>query len=225
MGRTIVVGDVHGCLAELQDLLEVVAFADEDRLVFVGDLVAKGPNSRGVVRLAMNLGADAVLGNHECKVLCIRGEKGDWTGGKVPEFRKEQRDVAASFDEEQVAWMSLLPTLLRLPEHNALVVHGGLNPAIALDKQSLTVATTTRSILDDGTPSKDGHSGRPWASLWKGPDEVIFGHDAAKGLQRYQFAVGLDTGCVYGGELSAYLLPERSIVSVPARRDYCQVGS
>ena len=75
---------------------------------------------------------------------------------------------------------------------------------------------TIRSIKADGTPSKRV-DGEPWASLWPGPELVVFGHDAVRGLQMYEHAVGLDTGCVYGGRLSGYLLPERRLVQVDAR--------
>jgi hypothetical protein len=77
-----------------------------------------------------------------------------------------------------------------------------------------------RTIRPDGTGSRAPNDGVLWGSLWPGPETVVFGHHARAGLQEHPFAIGLDTGCVYGGRLTAYLLPERRFVSVPARRAY-----
>src|SRR5579883_3083407 len=75
MGRTVIVGDVHGCAAELDALLVRVAFSLGDRLVFVGDLIARGPDSLGVLDIARRTGAVLVRGNHEEKILRWRAEK------------------------------------------------------------------------------------------------------------------------------------------------------
>src|SRR5204863_3459965 len=75
MGRTIIVGDVHGCRDELDALLDKVAFTMGDRLVFVGDLIARGPDSLGVLDIARHTGAEIVRGNHEEKLLAWRAKK------------------------------------------------------------------------------------------------------------------------------------------------------
>eukprot|EP00984_Skeletonema_dohrnii_P030368 scaffold21771_cov100-Skeletonema_dohrnii-CCMP3373.AAC.1 len=79
-----------------------------------------------------------------------------------------------------------------------------------------------RSILPDGTVTSKFFNNWPWARLWDGPQTVFFGHDADRGLQQYEHAIGLDTGCVYGGKLTACILPERRLVSVNAKREYFQ---
>jgi hypothetical protein len=103
-------------------------------------------------------------------------------------------------------------------------VHAGLVPEQPLEDQDPFDLMNMRSILDDGSASRSYEEGTPWASLWTGPRLVVFGHDAVRGLQTREFAVGLDTGCVYGGWLTGLWLPERDLVSVPARATYATPG-
>src|SRR5690242_20164090 len=99
MGRTVIVGDVHGCSLELRGLLDRVAFTSGDRLVFVGDLIARGPDSRGVLDVARTTGAVIVRGNHEQKLIAWRAERGAWLRGeaeaKAP-IGRMHRDIARS---------------------------------------------------------------------------------------------------------------------------------
>jgi predicted phosphodiesterase len=212
--RTLIVGDVHGCLDELLALLLSAGRTSHDRVVLVGDLCAKGPNSAGVVRWAREAQADAVLGNHDAHVL--RAVHGDARVGS------HHRAVADALGADDVAWLESRPLYLRLDgahEGRHVVVHGGLVPGIPLEQQTREHLLNLRSITAEGEPSKR-IDGAPWASLWRGPEHVVFGHDAVRGLQRHPFATGLDTGCVYGRELTALVLPAGELVSVPALRAY-----
>ncbi len=220
--RTLIVGDVHGCREELEDLLRESGWEEGDQLVFVGDLVAKGPDSRGVVRLSRKLEARAVRGNHDQH--CLRWWDAKQLGGPLPELRDAHQVVADQLEEEDWIWLAAHPLWLELPEHDALVVHAGLLPDLPLEDQDPDDLMNMRSILDDGTASSDYDEGEPWASLWPGPRLVLFGHDAIRGLQRYPHAFGLDTGCVYGGWLTGLWLPGRDLVSVPARATWAQPG-
>lgn len=227
MDSTLVIGDVHGCREELEALLATAEWSPAKPLVFAGDLVAKGPDSPGVVALAREWGARAVLGNHDAHVLRAR----DVRAGKRPPgdrpLKPEHRRVLESLSPEDFAYLDSLPLYLRLgPERpgdpDTLVVHAGFVPGVPFDEQRPEDLMNLRSIRDDGTPSKK-LDGRPWASVWSGPERVIFGHDAVRGLQLYPFATGLDTGCVYGKQLTGIILPERRLVSVPARRVYVPI--
>lgn len=220
--RTLVIGDVHGCIDEVGDLLRACGHTPDDRVVFVGDLVAKGPDSRAVVSLARELGALAVRGNHDERLL--RWWRAGATAEGLAAMRPAHRRVAESLDAVDFQWLDSLPAWLRLPEENALVVHGGFVPGVPLEAQEIDFLLNLRSITPEGKPSKRIEDGRAWASLWSGPEHVYFGHDAVRGLQIHPFATGLDTGCVYGGRLTAMVLPERRLVSVPARKVWSPPG-
>jgi hypothetical protein len=219
--RTVIVGDVHGCLDELQELVGRCGDPRDTRYVMVGDVVAKGPDSRGVIAWARAANADAVLGNHDAAVLRARDRTMD------PAPKAHHAAVAAALDDDDWAWLEARPLWLGLDggddphpgPKSHLVVHGGLVPGVPLAEQERHMLMNLRSITTDGLPTQK-LEGSPWASLWKGPPHVVFGHDAVRGLQRQRWATGLDTGCVYGGALTALVLPKGELVSVPAHRAY-----
>ena len=235
--RTVIVGDVHGCLDELRDLFRACSVDwGADRVILVGDLVAKGPDSQGVLQLARERRLEAVLGNHDLKVLSYApdathpGDKDkdkDKDGAKSRDKGELPRNhalVARSLGPDDWSTLGRLPLYVDLPDLNTVVVHAGLVVGLPLASQPRDLVTNMRSIRPDGLPSKRVDAGVPWASTWPGPRHVVFGHDAVRGLQRHPFATGLDTGCVYGGSLTALILPERRLVSVPARRRYVGIG-
>ncbi|HVV15766.1 MAG TPA: metallophosphoesterase [Polyangia bacterium] len=216
--RTIIIGDVHGCLDELLTLVRLARREPDDRIVLVGDLVVKGPDSAGVVAWARESGVAAVLGNHDAHVL--RAVAGD------PDVRAPHRAVAEELSGADVDWLRARPLWLPVGDFGGVrhvVVHGGFVPGVPLDDQERDVVLNLRSITPKGKPSKK-QDGTPWAALWPGPEHVVFGHDAVRGLQRHPFATGLDTGCVYGKQLTALVLPEGQLVSVPAARAYAAMS-
>ena len=126
--------------------------------------------------------------------------------------------------------------MLSLPEHGLLVVHAGVDPSrppVACDEETLL---TARSVGDDGKISRK-LGGVPWARLWRGPTQIVFGHDARRNLQLEAFATGLDTGCCYGRQLTSLVLDDgervpadpqeraRRLRWVPAREAWCPMGS
>eukprot|EP01033_Poteriospumella_lacustris_P008777 gene8777-6314_t len=194
--RVIAIGDVHGCIEELIDLLRAVELRPGDAVVFLGDLVTKGPQSERVIRLAMDIGAVAVRGNHDEEV--------------CREYRKL---------EQQQAAMVNLPYLIRSNDLGAAFVHAGVHPQKPLLYQEKHVLLTIRS-LDNGVATPRCLVTQPWAADWRGPLTIYYGHDAVRGFQRYPHAVCTDTGCVYGGNLTAVIFPDETVVAVPARRTY-----
>jgi hypothetical protein len=198
--RTIIVGDVHGCRIELEALLDRVGFSCGDRLVFVGDLIARGPDSLGVLDVVRRTGAVVVRGNHEQKLLDARSG--------LSTLPKTHRDVALAL--RPVDWSLLESSRLwcDLPEHEVRVIHAGLDPRIPFPKQKPMTLMAIRTVQDE-----------LWGALYKGPPHVVFGHNAPTGLQIHRWATGLDSGCVYGGALTAMVLdPKQKVPASYAQR-------
>ncbi|MCC6214091.1 MAG: metallophosphoesterase [Polyangiaceae bacterium] len=232
MARTLIVGDVHGCSRELADLLDQAAFGADDRLVLVGDLVARGPDSAGVLALARRAGALGVRGNHELRLLEARAAR--LRGERGPRLGPSQEALLGELTDEDWAQLEALPLWLELDEHEARVVHAGLVPGVPVEEQDPWVLTRIRGFEDDGAPTSKLRA-KSWAERWRGSPHVVFGHNAIAGLQLHSHATGLDTGCVYGGRLTALVLPHGArvprkadradaLVSVRARRVYAPLG-
>jgi hypothetical protein len=216
VARTILIGDVHGCAFELSELLERVAPTADDRVVFVGDLVARGPDSRGVLRIVRELGALCVRGNHEEKLLA--GRHARRIGSSKPKLTASHAALVETLDDEEWAQLEALPLWLDLSAQGLRVVHAGIVPGHSLEAQDPWMLTHIRSIDDDGTPS--ARWGHPWGALYGGPEHIVFGHNAQRVPQFHPFATGIDTACVYGGELTALVLPDGAPIPAPeSRRD------
>ncbi len=217
MGRNIVIGDVHGCLAELIDLLAKLAPARDDQLIFLGDLVNRGPDSHGVVSLVRSLpNALSLLGNHEQRLLQYRKER-------EPKILKDYDwETVRQLDEQDWKYLQGMKLTYSLPEFQTVCVHGGFLPNLPWDKQGADIVTRIQVIDNEGNPRKrtEAPMGRDWADEWEGPPFVVYGHSPRPDVHRRPWSLGLDTGCVYGGYLSACILPEREIVQVAAHAKY-----
>ncbi|MBB2922391.1 polynucleotide kinase-phosphatase [Cellulomonas cellasea] len=232
-----VVGDVHGCRAELEELLGRLGYVVEHdaegrpvdavhpqgrRAVFVGDLVDRGPDSPGVLRLVMGMvGAGhalAVPGNHENKLVRALDGRQVQTShglaetlaqleGETPEFRAEVR----AFCDGLVAHLVL--------DGGALVVaHAGLkeafhNRASGRVRSFALYGETTGETDEFGLPVR-----YPWAEDYRGRATVLYGHTPAPVPTWVNNTLCLDTGCVFGGALTALRYPERELVQVPAQQ-------
>jgi hypothetical protein len=233
--RTIILGDVHGCREELCTLLDRVAFASGDRLVFVGDLLARGPDSLGVLDVVRTTGAIVVRGNHEQKLLDWRDARLAWMTGTARPARgpkgvlgRMHRAVARALRPVDWSILDTTPLHLDLPEHQLRVVHAGIDPSVPFERQHAATLMRIRTVRAPELPR--GKREVLWGSRYAGPPHVVFGHHAAPGLQLHPWATGLDTGCVYGGRLTALVLAEgqkvpraydarrKLLVSEPARR-------
>jgi hypothetical protein len=225
VGRTIIVGDVHGCADELDALLARVRVAPGDSLVFVGDLVARGPDSRRVLATTRRLGARAVRGNHEHKLLAHRMDPRGVKLGAAHAL------VARELDDEDWRALEAAPLWVDLDEHAARVVHAGVVPGTPIARTPVEALLKMRTLDARGRWSDEPDAGALWGETYAGPPHVVFGHNARQEPQLHRWATGLDTGCVYGGALTAMVLDagepvprgdaaRAKLVSVPARKKY-----
>lgn len=233
-GRKIFVGDIQGCREELERLLEVLKFdPSTDALEPVGDFVNRGPDSLGALRLLKSLNAGGVLGNHDLHLLAAR--RGERTLKPTDTLTQV---LEAPDCDELLAWLREKPFIKAWP--GILLVHAGLSPAwkdpvaelSGLDPEAphpnIDVATRIRWCNEEGKmpvpeadpPRVPGY--RPWHEILAGRFEetIVFGHWARPGLLKRPGFRGLDSGCVWGGRLTAWISGDDSFVSVPAARQY-----
>lgn len=238
--QRVFIGDVHGCADELEDLIAALEVcAEQHEIWFVGDLVNGGPHSAAVVRRAMALGASAVLGNHDLHALSRAA------GVRSPRPRDTLDELLAAEDSDVLlGWLSACPLLRTWPD--VVLVHAGLSPAWSLQAMERSLGTLPRARLDpmadadvdfatsarlcdaEGRrPASDENAGSgyaPWHHWYGGDRTVVFGHWARQGLLVRDRLRGLDSGCVYGGRLTAWIAEQDVIVSVPAHRTYVTPG-
>ncbi|MEV8183079.1 polynucleotide kinase-phosphatase [Specibacter sp. NPDC078692] len=232
-----VIGDVHGCLAELCTLLEKLGYKlirDEQgrvldakhpqgrKAIFVGDLVDRGPDSPGVLRLAMGMvahgNARAVPGNHEDKLVrALEGKRVQTSHGlaqtlaqlaaEPEEFRREVKDFCRG-----------LVSHLVLDQGRLVVAHAGMTEAY----QGRASARVRAFALYGDTTGETDEYGLPvryaWANDYRGEAAVLYGHTPTLDAEWINGTMCLDTGCVFGGKLTALRYPEREVVQVPAEQ-------
>jgi diadenosine tetraphosphatase ApaH/serine/threonine PP2A family protein phosphatase len=215
-GRLIAVGDIHGCNAEFEEMLDRLELRPCDRLVLLGDLVNRGPDSARVIDLARKHATASLLGNHELRLINFR-KTDDPTHLKRYDYATLEQIGPRHWD-----YLSAMPLTYEDEDLGVVFVHGGFLPSENWRRQPARVVTRIQVVDREGEPRKRSEApGAPhWSELWKGPPFVVYGHTPRSAVVRQKWALGIDTGCVVGGTLTAYVLPEGRIVQVPARRRY-----
>ncbi|CAL4858684.1 polynucleotide kinase-phosphatase [Microbacterium sp. MM2322] len=232
-----VIGDVHGCRSELEALLGRLGYElerdeqgraidarhpEQRRVVFLGDLIDRGPDVVGVLRLAMGMVASgsalAVPGNHEAKLVrALRGAKVTVSHG-LEETLAQLSGESEEFREQVEAFCHDLVSHLILDEGRLVVAHAGLKEqyhgrASGRVRAFALYGETTGETDEYGLPVR-----HPWAQDYRGTAVVLYGHTPVPTVEWVNNTACLDTGCVFGGALSAMRYPEREVVSVPAEQ-------
>jgi protein phosphatase len=235
-----IIGDVHGCADELEALLAKLGYAlswgtdatgrtahvahpDGRRLILAGDLVDRGPRSPDVVRIAMaaaNAGGYVVQGNHDSKLH-------KWMDGRAVKVAHGLQQSIDQLQDETDAFKSTMKSFLfDLRSHYWLdrgrlaVAHAGLkeemigrgSPAV---RDFALYGETTGEIDEFGLPVR-----ADWAAKYRGKCSVVYGHTPVVSAEWVNNTICIDTGCVFGGELTALRWPERELVSVKAAKTH-----
>lgn len=230
-----IIGDVHGCFDELAELLgrlgyeldgagESARHPDGRRAFFVGDLVDRGPRSPAVLRLVMNMvkSGDAlcVPGNHEVKLLrALKGAKVSTSHG-LAETLAQLAEEPPELSEQVATFIDRLVSHFVLDRGRLVVAHAGMRADMAGRSSG---AVRSFALYGDTTGETDecGLPVRyPWAEDYRGEAMVVYGHTPVPEATFLNRTICIDTGCVFGGRLTALRYPERELVSVPARRTY-----
>ncbi|MBO0952738.1 polynucleotide kinase-phosphatase [Fibrella forsythiae] len=235
-----IIGDVHGCLTELHELLTKLGYVmkkddaginrvthpEGRKALFVGDLIDRGPDSVSVLKLVMQMVADqtglCVPGNHDAKLgKYLAGKKVQLTHG-LAETVKQLEAEPIEFRQSVNAFIYKLVSHFVLDDGKLVVAHAGLKESMQ-GRGSGTVRSfclygdTTGEIDEFGLPVR-----LDWATNYKGKAMVVYGHTPFPEAEWVNNTIDIDTGCVFGGKLTALRYPERELVSVPAHQLYSE---
>ena len=228
-----IIGDIHGCRSELETLLGRLGYdvgaarhPDGRKVVFLGDLVDRGPDIPGVLRIVMKMvEADSALcvpGNHEMKLLRkLRGKDVQITHGLAESVAQLEREPP-EFRKTVMDFIDHLVSHYVLDDGKLVVAHAGMKESMqgrgsGKIRDFALFGETTGETDEFGLPIRYN-----WASEYRGRAMVVYGHTPVPEPECLNSTINIDTGCVFGGRLTALRYPEKEIVSVPAERTWCQ---
>ena len=225
--RLICIGDIHGCHQELEELLNRVAVTSSDIVVSTGDIVRKGPDPVRCLELWQERGYLAVRGNNEEKILQLSGKP----RARRLMLGKEDRAVLRRADLLEMIreW----PVAIDVRGINVAVVHGGVYPRMSINDKDIARAADDvtrlrwiRKVNGDWRSvgkTQERDSDVLWAEVWEGPRTIVYGHTPLREPRVDKYAIGLDTGCVYGGWLTAAIYDGKwTFERVRAKKQYAE---
>jgi bis(5'-nucleosyl)-tetraphosphatase (symmetrical) len=235
--RTIIYGDIHGCLNEFQALRKELNLTKDDREISVGDLLDRGPMSNEVLSYARENSIELVLGNHEYKYIRYqRHHEAFVQRGKANpmRFNEDKMKIFENISAEDMAYLETAPFYKKIDK--LTVLHAGITNRIDLNaaqEKELKAVTMIRTLDEEHKPLVYGQTvwnSNFWSEVYDGNQGVIvYGHEAHSKVKKDKHAIGIDTGCVYGNKLTALIVYDTKepmfnydIVQVDAKMAYAK---
>ncbi|WP_421753021.1 polynucleotide kinase-phosphatase [Croceimicrobium sp.] len=238
-----IIGDIHGCYDECLDLLQKLGYeinevADDGQnfglqaqhpqnrqVIFLGDLVDRGPNSPAVLKLVMSMvhtgSAWCVPGNHDIKLQRKLSGKNVNLKHGLAETMAQMENEPSDFHQQVKEFLYSLISHYVFDQGNLVVAHAGIKE----EMQGRGSGAIRAFCLYGETSGEIDEFGLPvrydWASEYRGKAKVVYGHTPVPEAEWLNKTIDIDTGCVFGGKLSALRYPEEELVSVPAKEVYC----
>jgi diadenosine tetraphosphatase ApaH/serine/threonine PP2A family protein phosphatase len=228
-GRVMAIGDIHGCLEELKELWEKLSPTVDDVVVFLGDLVDRGPDSEGVVQFVkdrcLSGPAHCVSGNHDAKH--VRYHYHVLRQKEDPNYKVPMRCPPSynALSESSLAFLNSCPHAVFIPKegtqepYDTICVHAGLSPSLFKQEANAFIRNRyfTKNVKDNRiTPvqSKEiddvwyvPEGSYPWSHFWDGRWTVLYGHAVYYQPEIVNNTIGIDGGCCFGGVLRAWVKP------------------
>lgn len=203
--RTILIGDVHGCIKELQLMIKQIRPQKTDRVIFLGDLINRGPDSVAVVDFVAQNDFECLMGNHEAEYL--------------NEFKSNEKyyQLRQRLGSDLHTWISKRNKFIE--SNDFLAVHAGLEPGVHPSISEDNIIFNIRT-WDPKTRAMKNLNNPPWYKGYTQTRPVFYGHWAKAGLTLRRYTMGLDSGCVYGKYLSAWVLEEYKLFQVKALKTW-----
>jgi len=237
--RHVIIGDVHGCISELKALLKKVEFdPGKDIGISLGDLTDRGPDSAACILLMKDMGFKLCHSNHDARFINWKAKENALARGHVDHNDVLLKDVHVTtlkgiqgHPRESEIWEYLQNYHLIYEFSSSDTVyhciHGGYIPANGPSTSKRWIIRLRKLENKTNQPIKHDSSkdATIWPKLWQGPQRVIFGHMIFNKPAFFEHAIGIDTGCVFGGRLSALVVNKNGsekIVSVAAQKSYCE---
>jgi len=221
----VIYGDIHGCLEEWEELRKLIPKNSFE--ISVGDILDKGPYPIEALRYAKKNKIFTIMGNHEYKHI-----RKYW--GRNVKLDEDQQRVYPKLKKEDFEFIESMPFFLKL--NRLTVVHAGITNRIYLSNPPLNIMTLLLFLRDVDENEKflplnhNNPNARYWADVYNGHEGfVVYGHNPFRKVKKNKYSIGIDTGCVYGNKLTAYVIKntlnpfDGEIIQVKAKKQYAEL--